>query len=109
MKIILILLVLATTVIFTGMFIRTTMSSVRATAPAFDHSNCQYPYRASNPLNGCDNTDPACPLEIKGGTCEGYNPTPKQLAPWVGSNNQAPAIVEQPVKANTVKHKTCKL
>lgn len=32
----------------------------RAAAP-FDHSNCQYPTRSSNPPNGCDNSDPAVP------------------------------------------------
>ena len=29
--------------------------------PAFDHSNCQYPDRETNPANGCDNSDPAIP------------------------------------------------
>lgn len=27
----------------------------------FDHSNCQYPNRWSNPVDGCDNSDPAVP------------------------------------------------
>lgn len=36
----------------------------------FDHSNCQYPDRKSNPPNGCDNTDPPCGEEAKGGTCK---------------------------------------
>lgn len=27
----------------------------------FDHSNCQYPNRESNPPQGCDNSDPAIP------------------------------------------------
>lgn len=31
----------------------------------FDHSNCQYPDRWSNPPNGCDNSDPAVPECIK--------------------------------------------
>lgn len=35
-------------------------------APApFDHSNCQYPDRWSNPVDGCDNSDPAVPECIK--------------------------------------------
>ena len=34
------------------------------TAP-FDHNNCQYPDRWSNPVNGCDNSDPAVPECIK--------------------------------------------
>lgn len=35
-------------------------------AAAFDHSNCQYPDRWSNPADGCDNSDPAVPECIKG-------------------------------------------
>ena len=35
-------------------------------APSFDHSNCQYPERWSNPADGCDNSDPAVPECIKG-------------------------------------------
>jgi hypothetical protein len=35
---------------------------------SFDHSNCQYPERATNPPNGCDNSDPACSELIKGAT-----------------------------------------
>lgn len=33
--------------------------------PPFDHTNCQYPDRWSNPANGCDNSDPAVPQCIK--------------------------------------------
>lgn len=44
--------------------------------PTFDHFQCQYPLRTTNPVNGCDNSDPACPAEIKGGTC-----TPPQQKP----------------------------
>lgn len=33
--------------------------------PVFDHSNCQYPERWTNPANGCDNSDPAVPECIK--------------------------------------------
>lgn len=32
---------------------------------AFDHSNCQYPDRWTNPIDGCDNSDPAVPECIK--------------------------------------------
>lgn len=35
-----------------------------------DHSNCQYPNRLSNPVNGCDNSDPAHPECMKIGTEE---------------------------------------
>lgn len=31
------------------------------------HENCQYPNRETNPPNGCDNSDPACPETIKYG------------------------------------------
>lgn len=34
-------------------------------AQNFDHSNCQYPDRWSNPADGCDNSDPAVPQCIK--------------------------------------------
>lgn len=34
-------------------------------AAAFDHSNCQYPERWTNPADGCDNSDPAVPECIK--------------------------------------------
>ena len=37
-----------------------------ASAATFDHSNCQYPERWSNPVDGCDNSDPAVPECIKG-------------------------------------------
>lgn len=32
---------------------------------SFDHSNCQYPDRWTNPADGCDNSDPAVPECIK--------------------------------------------
>ena len=34
----------------------------------FDHSQCQYPNRLSNPPDGCDNSDPARPECMKYGT-----------------------------------------
>lgn len=34
----------------------------------FDHSNCQYPDRTTNPPNGCDNSDPCDPAQTKGGS-----------------------------------------
>lgn len=36
-------------------------------AQSFDHSQCQYPDRTSNPVNGCDNSDPCDPANVKGG------------------------------------------
>lgn len=43
---------------------------------AFDHSICQYPIRLSNPINGCDNSDPPNPECIKFGTEECNISTP---------------------------------
>lgn len=42
-----------------------TRTQPASAAQAFDHSNCQYPYRWTNPANGCDNSDPAVPECIK--------------------------------------------
>lgn len=37
-------------------------------AQSFDHSQCQYPDRTTNPPNGCDNSDPCDPSNVKGGS-----------------------------------------
>lgn len=37
----------------------------------FDHSNCQYPERWTNPVDGCDNSDPAVPECIKAAYSQG--------------------------------------
>lgn len=37
-------------------------------AQTFDHSNCQYPDRTTNPVDGCDNSDPCDPAQTKGGS-----------------------------------------
>lgn len=55
-------------VIGIGIFLHTTSRSAYAAEPVFDHSNCQYPNRLSNPVNGCDNSDPARPECMKDGT-----------------------------------------
>ena len=35
----------------------------------FDYSNCQYPTRSTNPIDGCDNSDPCDPASAaKGGS-----------------------------------------
>ncbi len=36
----------------------------------FDHSTCQYPDRTTNPPNGCDNSDPCDPSNVKDGSGE---------------------------------------
>lgn len=48
-----------------GIFFYTKNNDVAA-APTFDHSQCQYPDRQSNPVDGCDNSDPACGEIAKG-------------------------------------------
>lgn len=49
-----------------------------AAAQAFDHSQCQYPDRTTNPADGCDNSDPCDPENTKGGSgdCE---TTPEEI------------------------------
>lgn len=42
-------------------FVILSVSSQQATQQVFDHSQCQYPNRLSNPPNGCDNSDFADP------------------------------------------------
>jgi hypothetical protein len=75
------------------------ISAASASAPnSFDHSQCQYPLRQSNPPNGCDNTDPANPVCMKGGfeTCnKATEPEPVQEKP----------VDKEPVQ----EQKTCKL
>ena len=47
----------------------------------FDHTQCQYPNRLTNPANGCDNSDPACPAEIKGGLCDNLQQITENIEP----------------------------
>lgn len=54
----------------------------------FDHNLCQYPTRTTNPVDGCDNSDPCDPANVKGGSGE-CNDSADQP-------NHAP-IVTQPV------------
>lgn len=44
-------------------------------AAKFDHSQCQYPDRTTNPPNGCDNIDPCDPANVKGGSGECTEPS----------------------------------
>lgn len=51
-------------------------------AAAFDHSQCQYPSRTTNPPNGCDNSDPANPYcAVKGLPEDCQEPEPVQPTP----------------------------
>lgn len=55
-----------------------------ANAQSFDHSQCQYPDRTTNPPNGCDNSDPCDPSNVKGGSgdcVEAPTPAVQQPAP----------------------------
>lgn len=60
-------------------------------AQTFDHSNCQYPDRTSNPANGCDNSDPCDPANVKGGdgSCKDATPAQPVIEP-VAPVTQAP-------------------
>jgi hypothetical protein len=40
-------------------------SRTQPAVAAFDHTNCQYPERWTNPADACDNSDPAVPECIK--------------------------------------------
>lgn len=60
----------------------------------FDHSNCQYPDRWSNPADGCDNSDPAVPECIKAfNTKAGEDAC---IAQFVAQNNSNPVITPAP-------------
>lgn len=95
---------IAVAVIWGGLFALQVVSRTQAESAAvvFDHSQCQYPDRLSNPANGCDNSDPACPLETKGGSCENYQPTAQEIAPWVPTTT-APVVTAVPALTNTCK------
>ena len=64
-----------------------TAQAQTAATPEFDHSNCQYPNRETNPPNGCDNSDPACPETIK----YGYDCQP---------TSQTPVVEQKPTSQN---------
>lgn len=69
-----------------------------AAAP-FDHSNCQYPDRLSNPPDGCNNTDPARPECMKFGLEDCDLPTQEVQTPTPVKNvDPAPseAVVSEP-------------
>lgn len=65
---------------------------------SFDHSNCQYPERWSNPADGCDNSDPAVPECIKAfSTKESEEAC---IAAFVGTAEKQQAIAEHDAPFN---------
>jgi len=48
-----------------GYITASNQKTASAQVAPFDHSDCQYPDRWSNPADGCDNSDPAVPECIK--------------------------------------------
>ncbi len=75
--------------------VETKTQPASAVSPAFDHSSCQYPYRWSNPVDGCDNSDPAVPECIKGfDTQEGEQAC---IADFVKQHETAPTV--EPVQS----------
>lgn len=66
--IVIVSLTMAAALVLTPANTRTLPTS--AAVAEFDHSNCQYPYRWSNPVDGCDNSDPAVPECIKSSTTQ---------------------------------------
>ena len=88
--------------LFTG-FIAFMVASVEANVQEikFDHSQCQYPLRTTNPANGCDNSDPCDPQDaVKGGSGECKAPEPVQQPAEPKNEPTEPAQpVSKPVKA----------
>lgn len=73
-------------------------ASSQVQGTTFDHSGCQYPFRATNPSDGCDNSDPACPELIKGALyCPSDVPEP------INSSIVAPAPSESLKKSKCLE------
>lgn len=70
----------------------------------FDHSNCQYPDRWSNPVDGCDNSDPAVPECIKGFSTKAAEDA--CIAAFVAEHEQ-PALVETVTPAPSQESAQC--
>lgn len=77
-------------------------------ASEFDHSNCQYPDRWTNPANGCDNSDPAVPECIKAfSTKAGEDACIAQfVADHQGTAEKQQAIAEHDAPFNTAQPQT---
>jgi hypothetical protein len=101
-------LLLITSIIVVGLmyiaFVFITFRDIAHAVPAipFDHSNCQYPNRLSNPPNGCDNSDPARPECMKYGTedCDIPYPEPLEIVDTPITPSEAPS--EAPVENKTL-------
>lgn len=73
-----------------------TETAGRCADKPFSHEYCQYPDRWSNPVDGCDNSDPAVPECIKAfSTKEGEDAC---IAAFVAQNQQ-PNPTAQPQEA----------
>lgn len=64
-------------------------------ATSFDHDQCQYPARSTNPPDGCDNSDPCDPSNVKGGSGECIE-TPQSQK---NQTSQNVVSVQKPVEA----------
>lgn len=60
---------------------------------SFDHSNCQYPERWTNPADSCDNSDPAVPECIKSFSTE--QGEKDCIAAFVKANEQPAPVVQK--------------
>lgn len=72
---------------------------------SFSHANCQYPDRWSNPVDGCDNSDPAVPECIKSFSTKAAEDA--CIAAFVAEHEQAapietvtPAPAEKPAECS---------
>lgn len=52
------------------------------------HTDCQYPDRTTNPVGGCDNSDPCDPANVKGGSGDCTEPSQNTTPPATVNTNQ---------------------
>lgn len=78
--------------LFVGYYLGRQENIARATT-GFDHSQCQYPNRSSNPIDGCDNTDPARPECMKSGIEDCDLPTMEPIVPIVETSSTPEPVV----------------
>ena len=80
------------------------ISAIDGQPPAFDHSDCQYPYRWSNPADGCDNSDPAVPECIKASDSQASE---QACIDAFVKAHQEPTTTETPVEVVTPAKGVC--